>query len=221
MRRRECLSTLAGAGVMVAGMAWGGRARAAKSNKSCYQLPNGGARCTTGFHDTPAMPARPCRSEACAACLAYMLQGFGARVTVEDVLARGAGPRSGCTDFDPLAETARLHAAAGRWRDRGGRGFLLGFAPLGSLHEVRPGNGDLAGMLDRLSRQPLLCGAAGHTTVVTQIKARYPGPSTPWREHVTVRDPWTPTAGLRPLTEAELARPSWVLGVSIRPIPAA
>ena len=174
-------------------------------------------RCTVGFPETPPMPLQPCRSQCWATCLAYLMQGFGADVTVTDLLIRAGG--QGCAAHDPAAELVRLHAVAGSWRDRSGRAFLLGLSPLGTLHERHPSDTRFPALLDRLSRQPLLCGAAGHTTVVTEITTFSAVPATYRRDAVTVLDPWPPTAGVRSLTEAELARPAYVLGVSLRPLP--
>ncbi|PWR01485.1 hypothetical protein DKT77_15180 [Meridianimarinicoccus roseus] len=215
MERRACLAALVGGGLLAAGLP-ARRSGAGQAGKGCYRLGQGGVRCATGFVDTPDLPSAACRSHAWAACLAYVMRGFGARVELADLLARAGG--AGCAPHDPRSDPARLHAMAGHWQDREGRRFLLGLAPLGSLHETHPDPEIFSRLLDRLSRQPLLCGAAGHTTVVTEITTRSPQPGNPWREAVTVRDPWPPGAGLRPLTDRELARPSWVLGVTLRPV---
>lgn len=215
MRRRDVITALAGAGVLAAGLPVG-PVLAGQVGKGCYRLGQGGVRCTTGFVNTPELPSEPCRSQAWAVCLAYLIQGFGADVTAADLLARAGG--QGCERHDPDTELARLHAMSGHWKDRDGRGFLLGLAPLGSLHETHPASDDFPRLLDRLTRQPLLCGSAGHATVITEITTRSPQPGNPWREGVVVRDPYPPTDGLRALTEDELKRPSWVLGVTMRPM---
>jgi hypothetical protein len=182
-------------------------------------LPRGdAAACRVGFSSTPPLPVDPCRGRAWAVALAYMLRGYGARVAPEDLLDRAGLPQQACPDHHPDREEALLHAMAGTWTDHAGHGFLLGLAPLPSLHEAMPRHPDFPRLLSRLARQPLLCGAAGHATVMTALTT-VPGlAGTVRRDTITVRDPHAPTGGLRLLTGAELSRPFWVLGVSVLPL---
>lgn len=176
------------------------------------------AACRVGFSSTPPLAVDPCRGRAWAVALAYMLRGYGAAVTPGDLMTRAGYLPDACPLHDPTREKGLLHAAAGTWTDRAGQSFLLGLAPLPSLHEAMPRDPEFPRLLARLARQPLLCGAAGHATVMTALTT-VPGlAGTVRRDTITVRDPFAPTGGLRLLTADELSRPFWVLGVSVLPL---
>jgi len=220
MDRRAMLAALAG--VASAGLlpVRGGRtaAGAAVIRESGCLPHSAAAACSVGFSSTPPLTVDPCRGRAWAVALAYMLRGYGAEVSAGAVMARAGLSPAACPPHDPDREQTRLHAAAGTWTDSAGQSFLLGLAPLPSLHEAMPTDPEFPRLLDRLARQPLLCGAAGHATVVTALTT-VPGlAGTVRRDTITVRDPYAPTGGLRLLTEAELSRPFWVLGVSVLPL---
>jgi len=176
------------------------------------------ASCRVGFSSTPPLAVDPCRGRAWAMALAYVLRGYGATVSPEDLLARAGLEVDGCPAHDPAREETLLHTMAGTWTDRRRQDFLLGLAPLPSLHEAMPRHPDFPRLLTRLARQPLLCGAAGHATVMTALTT-VPGlAGTVRRDTITVRDPYAPTGGLRLLSGHELSRPFWVLGVSVLPL---
>jgi hypothetical protein len=222
MDRRKMLAALAGAASTCLLPVWAGRtmAEAAVIRENGCLPRSDAAACRVGFSSTPPLAVDPCRGRAWAVALAYMLRGYGAQVGAADLLARAALDPGACPGHDPQREEVLLHAMAGTWTDRAGQDFLLGLAPLPSLHEAMPRDPEFPRLLTRLARQPLLCGAAGHATVMTALTT-VPGlAGTVRRDTITVRDPYTPTGGLRLLTDAELARPFWVLGVSVVPLTA-
>ncbi|MGS4946956.1 hypothetical protein ACVDG3_15875 [Meridianimarinicoccus sp. RP-17] len=220
MDRRMLIAALGGiASACLLPMRAGGAVAGAPVIRENGCLPRGDdAACRVGFSSTPPLATDPCRGRAWAMALAYMLRGYGARVDPGDLLIRAGLPPDGCPDHDTDREEALLHAMAGTWTDRAGQGFLLGLAPLPSLHEAMPRDPEFPRLLTRLARQPLLCGAAGHATVMTALTT-VPGlAGTVRRDTISVRDPHAPTGGLRLLTDAELSRPFWVLGVSVVPL---
>lgn len=182
------------------------------SRQGCYRGHDNLVRCSTGFTDPPPIPAQECRALCWATCLAYVARGFGAALTTGDVLARHGLGHACVVHRDP----ARLAASVGFWTDREGREFLLEVSPVSGFHSHAVRGTDFRETLSRLERQPLLCGAAGHTTVVTEIETSADRFGRVWRDRVRVLDPFLPQRGLRDLTEEELAQPAYVLAVSIR-----
>lgn len=218
VRRRRVIAAL-GAGVLGSVAAGPRRARGAEVLRGCYGDP-GRIVCTTGFARTPEIAVQPCRAHAWATCLSYLLAGFGARLDPAAILAR-QGSASGCIDParpDADAGYAHIAASAGHWRDAGNRAFLLTVTDLADVSPRYARGPAFADLLARLGRQPVLCGAAGHATVVTEITTQASIGGWVRRGAVTVRDPYAPSHGLRRLTAAELAQPSYVVGISIRPL---
>jgi hypothetical protein len=207
MRRRVFLAGAAGlaatAGLPLAAL---------QAGRGCYRLEGSAVICATGFVDTPDIAPEPCRPRCWATCLAYVLSGYGARVDTRDVLAHG-GMTEDCAPGD---DGALIRASAGVWRDRAGREFLLDVSDLAPFSDRYPSGPGFTDLLDRLGRQPVLCGSAGHTTVVTEITTIDAPMSGFRRERVVVRDPYVASHGLRPLGPAELATRSYVLGITIR-----
>jgi len=218
VRRRRLIAAL-GAGVLGGVAAGPFPARGAEVLRGCYGEP-GRIVCTTGFARTPEIAVQPCRAHAWATCLSYLLAGFGARLDPAAILAR-RGLAPGCTvpaRPDADAGYAHLAASAGRWRDAENRAFLLKITELADFSPRYSRGPAFADLLARLGRQPVLCGAAGHATVVTEITTQASLGGWVRRDAVTVRDPYAPSHGLRRLTAAELAQPSYVVGISIRPL---
>lgn len=153
-----------------------------------------------------------CPSLAWAGCLAYLLQGFGADVGLRDVLDR-AGQQMLCA---PGNDRARLLHANGQWQDRQGRAFSLDVSALPSLHDTYLSEAVVQGVVHRIARQPMLCGAAGHTTLITEISTDQGTMVGVKLNSVTVRDPVTAQGGLRKLSDRERGQPFYVLGVNIR-----
>lgn len=210
MNRRQFVA--AGAVAALAPALPAGEARAVSASESCYYIDAYRVRCTTGFARVPAMPPQPCRALCWATCLAYMLRGYGARIDLADVLARYGLPAAcGWRDDRRL-----LLDAAGPWTDAGGREFLVRVTPHASLHEPKPRDPEVLDVLERLARQPVLCGAAGHTTLITDVAMLTDAMGGLHRERITVADPWTATPPVRDLGAEELEAPFWVLGLSIR-----
>lgn len=210
MKRRKFLA-LAGAGVAFAAT----RARAVQSSRACYSEHKAKTVCVSGFVDTPEITQIDCPELGWAACLHYMLTGYGADLTLDAVLARFGQDRT-CRASD---DAARLRAAAGAWRDDRGRRFLVEVTDLPSLHETYPDPWDVQQVTDRLGRQPVLCGAAGHTTLITEIRTGEGAMVSFKLEDITVRDPWRGAANLRALTAAERTAPFYVLALSVRALP--
>lgn len=222
MNRRAMLAALAGVvSACLLPVRAGGAMAASPVIRENGCLPQSdAAACRVGFTSTPPLALDACRGRAWAVALAYMLRGYGAQVLPGDLMARAGLDADACPPHDPAREQALLHATAGTWTDRDGQPFLLGLAPLPSLHEAMPRDPDFPRLLARLARQPLLCGAAGHATVMTALTT-VPGlAGTVRRDTITVRDPYAATGGLRLLTGDELSRPFWVLGVSVVPLSA-
>ncbi|MCA8878875.1 MAG: hypothetical protein KDA73_02745 [Rhodobacteraceae bacterium] len=208
MRRRRFL---AGIGAMAAAAGSGSPLSAARG---CHRLEGSAVICTVGFAQTPEIPPEPCRANCWAACLSYLMRAAGARVDTGNILARQGMP-DGCRPGDDFA---LLRGTSGGWSDRSGRRFRVDVAELAPIIGQAPDDPALSGLLDGLARRPVLCGAAGHTTVLTQITT-LDDPVTGFRrEQVLVRDPFVATHGLRRLSDAELAESSYALAVTIRRI---
>lgn len=213
MRRRDVLAALAGIG-----LAPPGPAAAANSGRGCFEGADRLTRCNTGFPDLPAIPHEPCPHRAWAVCLAYLLRGYGATVETRDVEAWHfpVAPASAGAACRPSAPAMRLAASSGEWADQRGRRFLVATTPLPGFSEYRIRDPEFGRLLARLQRQPVLCGAAGHTTVVAEIQTAQDRFGRVWRERVRVLDPVAPGPGLRDLDDEELARESHVTAVSVR-----
>lgn len=208
LTRREWLA-LAGAGILMRGA----HPAEATPSKACYSLASGGVHCVAGFVDTPEMPAQPCRSLTWATCLAYLLRGYGADLDLPSVLAR-FGQGGDCAPSSDHA--ARLSAASGGWRDDRGREFLVSVSELPQLSLKGTTSEAVEAAMTRLGRQPLLCGAAGHTTVITEITTIQGLIGGRRIKGITVRDPWAGAQSLRPLTTEELTTPFYVFALSVR-----
>ena len=222
MNRRAMLAALAGGvSACLLPVRAGGAAVDDPVIREAGCLPRGdAAACRVGFTSTPPLTLDPCRGRAWAVALAYVLRGYGAQVAPGDLMIRAGLAADACPNHDPAREPALLHATVGTWTDRVGQSFLLGLAPLPSLHEAMPLDPDFPRLLARLARQPLLCGAAGHATVMTALTTAPGLAGTLHRDTITVRDPYAATGGLRLLTADELSSPFWVLGVSVVPLSA-
>lgn len=178
----------------------------------CFSLDGHTVACSHGFPDPPPIPAQPCRALCWATSLAYMLQGYGAEIGTLDVLGRyGLAPA--CQKRDDRASLLR---AAGQWRDTRGRDFLVRTTELASLHRRYASGQGIDDVLSRVARQPILCGAAGHTTVVTEVQVAHTALSGLRRDRVTVVDPYAPNARCRDLSFEELRRPFYMIALSIR-----
>jgi len=209
MRRRNLVAALAGLGLVVPGAVG-----AMTSGRGCYEGSDRLMRCGFGFAELPPIPAQPCRHLCWATCVAYLLRGYGAHVTEADVLARH-GLGAACR---PQRDEARIAGSSGAWTDRQGRAFFLSIEQLAGIGTYPVEEGPFLDLLRRLERQPVLCGAAGHTTVLAEISSAHDRFGRIWREGARVLDPYAPVRGMRALTEEELRRPAYVFGLSIRPV---
>ena len=208
MERRSLLAALAATGLIAPGAA-----ASATSGTACSEGDDMLIRCSVGFSDLPPIPAQPCRALCWATCLAYILRGYGATVTEADVLAwHGLDGTCG-----PHSDRSRIMASAGHWTDQAGREFLVAVSSLAGIDQWYVTDPRFPDLLDRLHRQPVLCGAAGHATVLTELRTSGDRFGRIWRDGARVLDPHAPTRGERDLTEAELERPGYVLGIAIRP----
>lgn len=181
---------------------------------SCFSIHNAKVRCTAGIRTTPPIDAQPCRALTWATCVSYMLRGYGANISEHTVLER-YGIDATCND--PTGDDASLlMAAAGTWRDDYGRRFLVLTRRLPELSAGHLPMDEARPIISRLARQPILCGAAGHTTLLTELVYDDSMITRLKVTEATVRDPWTETPQLRALSDRELARPFSLVSLSIR-----
>lgn len=145
-----------------------------------------------------------------------MLAGYGARLSEEAVLAHLNAPDA--CDAQTSVGATELLAAAGIWRDDLGRRFLVRTERLPDLRVGLLSLEAAQRIITRLSRQPVLCGAAGYTTLLTEVEYEDGVMTRLQMKAATVRDPWTETENLRRLSNAELARPSYLIALSVRPL---
>jgi len=185
---------------------------ASEAADGCFTLDGHAVACSHGFPDPPPIPAQPCRALCWATSLAYMLQGYGAEIGTLDVLSR-YGLTPACRKRD---DRASLLGAAGQWRDARGRDFLVRTTEMASLHRRYASGQGMDDVLRRVARQPILCGAAGHTTVVTEVQVVHTALSGLRRDRVTVVDPYAPNPRCRDLSSDELRRPFYMVALSIR-----
>jgi hypothetical protein len=171
-------------------------------------------RCAAGFSETPDIESVECRDLAWAACLAYLMRGYGAHMSVDDVLAH-FGLQDDCM---PRRDDYMLQGSEGMWTDASGRRFLVNMQKKPSLHEEYPSDNGIVDVLESLSRRPLLCGAAGHTTLITEVTTVEGSLTKLKRERVLVRDPWKQRSNLRELEDGELRQPFFVFEMTLRPI---
>lgn len=166
-----------------------------------------------GRSKLPKLAGAACASQSWSVALSYLLHGYGADVTATDLRTfSGQGVR--CM---PLDDYRQLKACRGRWTDAQGRAFSLTLNDLPSLDDPLPEGDVIARISQALTRSPLLCGAAGHTTLVSEIVLwDHPTWGLRWHE-VRVLDPMAPGRP-RALTERELARPFFMLQAEIAAI---
>ncbi|MCV6596584.1 MAG: hypothetical protein OIF40_05800 [Mangrovicoccus sp.] len=113
----------------------------------------------------------------------------------------------------------RLMAAAGIWKDAYGRRFLLQPKRLSDLSHGEMPLAEAQTLISRITRQPILCGSAGHTTLLTEFTYVDGVFSRLQIRGGTVRDPWSGSENLRPLSDEELKTPAYLIALSIRPLP--
>lgn len=211
MDRRKFLTRLGSAGAVVVS-----QSGPAAAGMACVEEHSAKNRCTAGVSSIPPVPIQPCRSLSWASCLRYILEGYGARIEEAAILDR-YGVYETC-DLNPISDAQRLMAAAGTWYDMLGRGFSVQTDRLPNFAGGYLPRAGAERIFKRLARQPLLSGAAGHTVLLTEVTF-VDGPITEVQiQRAKVRDPWVKTRNLRPLTIAELAEPSYLIGLSIRPL---
>lgn len=188
----------------------------ARAGLACYPVHSAKSRCVAGLTGTPSIADQPCRSLTWATCLGYILSGYGANIHPRAILDRYKTDDR--CETDTADSPARLMAAAGIWRDKYGRRFAVqterlpdfaaGYLPMDKARRI----------ITRLSRQPLLCGAAGHTTLLTEFAYDDSSITKLKITQAQVRDPWTETENLRALSPRELETPSYLVALSIRPL---
>ncbi|OSP53519.1 hypothetical protein [Pseudoruegeria sp. SK021] len=220
MTRREWLALALSGAVVSQPLRWapgpvhasalGGAAQAgAAASQACFRL-DGVVHCSAGFPVTPVMPPAPCSGMAWASCLAYLLRGYGADLDHRSVVAR-YGQGDGCGG----GQAPALAAAAGQWHDDQGRGFLVQITELPALDAAGSDPAAIPAVLARLKRQPLICGAAAHPTVLTEVRTATSRGGAVRMVRADVRDPLA-EGRTRPLSAAELQVPFYVLAVSVR-----
>lgn len=171
-----------------------------------------GVRCQVGFPNAPFIEPQPCRSLCWASSLAYTLQGFGMRMSVDSVLHR-METSDRCTRRD---DGAILMGAAGHWIDDTGRVFLV---KANRLPDIHPGSfefDEFQPLVDALRRRPLIVGVPGHTRVLIDM-LYIDAPMVHMRQDLmTFRDPWSNTPNR--VTETFDAAPErmFVIGLDVR-----
>ncbi len=140
-----------------------------------------------GFPDAPFIEPQPCRSLCWANCLAYVLAGYGARMSVASVLYRMGAPER-CSARD---DAAILMGAAGQWVDDVGRSFLVRVNRLPDLQAASATAEQFEPIVHALSRRPLIVGVPGHSRVLVDMV--YVDAPMIWmrQDALTFRDPWT------------------------------
>lgn len=211
VKRRDMLLGVAAVGTAACLPGTGARAQSARA---CYRVHEAQVRCAAGFSETPDIETVACKELSWAACLAYLMRGYGAKMTVERVLDH-FGMSADCR---PHRDDYMLRGAEGMWHDAAGRRFLVSMHERASLHERYPTGNGFTEALVSLARRPLLCGAAGYTTLITEVTT-VEGTMTHLKcERITVRDPWQQASSLRALDPRELRDPFYVLEMTLRPI---
>ncbi|WP_138468294.1 hypothetical protein [Poseidonocella sp. HB161398] len=205
MKRRDILRS--GAAAVMAGFGPGlARAGAALG---CYQGRAGEVSCAVGFPDAPEIAALESRADCWAGCLAYVLEGYGARISAASVLRRMERAGTG-------GDARAIMAAAGYWTDDAGRRFWLSVRRLGDIRRSGGAAGAIQPLVDTLRRRPLIVGVTGHSMVLTEMRFS-DAPFAPMRRGVlTLRDPWTGTANLRKLAAEEAPERLFAIDIRIR-----
>jgi len=189
----------------------------AQARLSCYPIHNAKNRCVAGLTNTPPIDPQPCRELSWASCLCYMLSGYGANICNRSILAR-YGESETCGPARQ-SDASRLMGAAGIWKDNYARRFLIQTERLPDLHLGEMSLDKAQVLISRITRQPILCGSAGHTTLLTEISYVDGLLSRLQIRSAKVRDPWTSSENLRALSEDELETPAYLIGLSIRALP--
>lgn len=213
MNRRDVLRAGGAVGATLA-LAASGADAAMAVGQGCYQEKPGHVRCQVGFPNAPYIEPQACRPVCWANCVAYLLRGYGVKISVESVVHKLEVPGD-CRRRD---DAAIIMGAAGHWRDDTGRGFLVrpyrysDIGAGGSTTEV------FQPLVDGLRRRPLIVGEAGHSMILTQM-TYVDAPMVLIRPDVlTLRDPWTGTANLRRLSHGDLSDQMFVIGLDVRAI---
>ncbi len=207
MKRRDMLRGGAAAAFAMAP----GILRAGASH-GCYRAQANTVRCQVGFPDAPFIEPQDCRSDCWANCLAYLLRGFGAKISAESVLWRmeKAGV---CSEDD---DEAQIMAASGSWTDDTGRSFWLSARRLRDVRHGSFSTEEFQPLVDALSARPLIVGAPGHSMVLTEM-AYIDAPMVMMQqETLTFRDPWTGTSNLRRLSYEETPERMFAIDIRIR-----
>ncbi|MCA8884147.1 MAG: hypothetical protein KDA50_10460 [Rhodobacteraceae bacterium] len=176
----------------------------------CYEEDRGGRICSIGPGTVPPVDIAACAGHCWSIGLAYLLRGYGADVSARS-LRDFAGQGNDCALAD---DYTRLKRCGGRWHDARGRAFTLSLNDLPSLDIRLPEGADIARLTQALSRGPLLCGAAGHTTVISEVLVwDHPTWGVRWEE-IKVLDPMVPGPA-RALSTKEREDPFYVLQAEI------
>ncbi|WP_172328793.1 hypothetical protein [Mangrovicoccus sp. HB161399] len=207
MNRRDMLCGGAAAAIAMAP----GILRAGAAH-GCYRAEANKVRCQVGFPDAPYIEPQECRADCWANCLAYMLRGFGAKISVGSVLWR-MEQEGACRNGD---DEAQLMAASGKWIDDTGRTFWVSARRLQDIRHGTFSTEEFQPLVNALSARPLIAGSPGHSMVLTEM-AYVDAPMVMMRqEELTFRDPWTGTSNLRRLAYEETPERMFAIDIRIR-----
>lgn len=202
------------AGLAALALASKGVSAAQAVGHGCYEEKPGHVRCQVGFPSAPFIEPQACRPVCWANCVAYLLRGYGAKISVESVVQKIDVPGD-CRRRD---DAALIMRAGGQWRDDTGRAFLVKMKRFRDIENGSYTTEEFQPLVTALSRRPLITGVSGHSFVLTQMDY-IDAPMVMMRQdRLTVRDPWSGTPNLRTFAYDELPERMFVIGLEVREI---
>jgi hypothetical protein len=190
-----------------------GSARAAQAvGHGCFQEKPGHVRCEVGFPNAPYIEPQACRAVCWANCIAYVLRGYGAKISVETVAQKLDVPGD-CRVRD---DVSIIMGAGGLWRDDTGRAFLISVNRYADIERGSFTTEEFQPLVDALSHHPLIVGVPGHSMVLTEM-AYVDAPMVMMRQdRLTLRDPWTGTPNLREMSYEDAPEKMFAIGLDVR-----
>ncbi|MEM8556101.1 MAG: hypothetical protein AAGF71_14905 [Pseudomonadota bacterium] len=179
---------------------------------SCFEERPKHIRCKMGFANAPRIEEQPCKALCWATSIAYLLRGYGAKISTDSVVHRLEIPNT-CRSRDDAAIIPR---ANGFWRDDTGRAFRV---RVDRYADMVPGSyttEKFAPWVVALSKHPLLVGQPGHTRVLTQM-TYIDAPMVLMRQQkLVLRDPWVETPNEVELTYDDIPDPLFMFSLRAR-----
>lgn len=198
---------------MAASVLASGTARAAQAvGHGCFNEKPGQVRCQVGFPSAPYIEPQACRSVCWANCVAYILRGYGAKISIETVVQRLETPGD-CRLRD---DASIIMGAGGLWRDDTGRAFLVSVERYGDIQQGSFTIAEFEPLVHALARRPVIVGEAGHSMILTQM-TYVDAPMVMMRhDRLTLRDPWMGTPNLRKLGYEDAPEKLFAIGLNVR-----